>query len=212
MATASRRSPSTTVRMRMISSETEPLAFGRAAGQPPQLFDELLHLPLRASERARAVNLIVGVAALFLERELSRQALLGRRAREPCHLHQTLELLLAGADGDDELVELRVVAGLDQQRRLHHRDGLRLGGGEARELLFDFGDDPRMQDAVELRAAGGVGEDDFSQALAVNRAPSVENAATEGADDFFIGGLTGGHQLVGDAVGVKDAATAGGEI
>src|SRR3989338_1548310 len=110
MATASRRSPSTTVRMRMISSETEPLAFGRAAGQPPQLFDELLHLPLRASERARAVNLIVGVAALFLERELSRQALLGRRAREPCHLHQTLELLLAGADGDDELVERRAAS------------------------------------------------------------------------------------------------------
>src|SRR3989338_9002634 len=197
MATASRRSPSTTVRMRMISSETEPLAFGRPAGKPPQLFDELLHLPLRASERARAVNLIVGVAALLLEREVSRQALLGRRARAPRVLLPKAELLLARADGEDELVELRVVAGLDQQRRLHHGDGFGLGGGQPGEFFFDFGDDPRVQDSVELGAAGSVGEDGLSQALPVNRAPSVENAATECADEFFIGGGGGGPSLTG---------------
>src|ERR1700691_1639923 len=73
-----------------------------------QLFDQILYLPLRFLEGARAVNHVIGQAALFLHRELRGDALLRLIRRKPSFF-KPRKLLLGAAPAGDDPVQFLIV-------------------------------------------------------------------------------------------------------
>lgn|SRR5690348_2053024 len=83
--------------------------------------EEVAHLLFGVLDGLRAIDEVIGEAALFVERELRGNAALGIFARAAA-AHQARELLVACAPRNGEAVESFIEAGFDMQRGDHNCD------------------------------------------------------------------------------------------
>src|SRR6266852_568284 len=178
---------------------------GCCCGELFESGDDAYHLPPSFFQRARAVNLVVGHAAFLIELHLRADSAEGLLPRHPAG-QQALHLLLRLTPGDHQAVETLVVAGFDQQRRLHDHHRARLSARQLGELAIQGVHDAGMDDAVQAFEPGGVGEDDRGELGAVNAAVGGAHLATKLFEDLVVSGLAGLNQAARERVGIEYAA------
>ena len=116
---------------------------------------------------------------------------------------ETLQLLLGGAPGDDQTVELFFKAGLDEQGGFNEDNVSVAAALPLGEFLQHSGMDARVNDGVEAGEFCGIGEDDRGQLRAVDAFTVRGDLAAEFCDSFSIGRLPWFDQLMSEGVGVK---------
>jgi len=162
-----------------------------------------LDLAAGVFEGARGVDFFGGVAEFFGGRELCGDAESGVLVGEAAAA-EAFELLFGAAPGDDETVEFLVVVGFDEEGGFDEGCFAVALASPLAELLMDEGFNARVQDRIEAREFGGVGKNNGGEFGAVDLLRGVENSRTEIAQDFVVGGLTAGDELVGERIGVED--------
>src|SRR6185437_4955483 len=119
-----------------------------------------------------------------------------------------------------EFVETLGHARLQDQRRFHHGNAVRIAPPYVGHPFFLGGDYGRVHDAVEFFNAGGgtrasswrgIAESGLGEFLAVNAAIGLQNLPPEVEDHLVVNRPPGLHQVVSDAVSLDQVGATGGE-
>jgi hypothetical protein len=162
-----------------------------------------LHLSL--FDGPRAINDLVGPAALFLNGHLGSDAELRVLRRKAAFL-EALDLLIGTAPADNDAVELFVEARFENQGCFDDGEFRATGTIERLEPISDNIEDTRVKDLVEAGALLGVGENDCAELRAVHLGEGIENFFAEFEDDFVVGGLALLEEFVAQGIGLQERA------
>src|SRR5439155_11822449 len=113
---------------------------------PGELLVNAVHLFARPFQASRAIDHVIGAAALLFGRHLRRNPPFGLLARYAGLGDEAFHLLLGTAPGDHDFRETTPDACLKDQGGIHHDDGTRVLGAVFGRQLFNAGNDARMHD------------------------------------------------------------------
>ena len=110
------------------------------------------------------------------------------------------------APADDQVIELLVETGFDDERGFDDGEFRAAGTIERGKPFEDDVEDARVEDLVEAGAFCGVSENDGAEFRAIDCITGAENRIAKFANDFVVGGLAGLEQFVAERVHFEDHA------